>query len=252
MKRFIKMLFATILASVSLLSFACCNGGKNEEVLKVGYTIYAPMNYTDEKTGEFVGFDTDLAKEVGKIINKKIEFVEINWDNKVLALNGYEIDCVWNGMTITEDLEKVMAITKPYLENKQVVVCQKEEATKYTSVNDIEKAGEVFVESGSAGESVCKNAGFTPKTVTAQKDTLLEVASSPDKIAVIDLTMARVLTGEGSSFSSLTYVDVGFETELFGIGFRKVDEELKNSVQNAIDLLKENGTFDRLLSVYFS
>ncbi len=251
MKKIFKFLIVTILTLISIFSFACCNSGKSDDVLKVGYTIYAPMNYTDEN-GKFVGFDTELAEEVGKLINKKIEFVEINWDNKVLSLNGREIDCIWNGMTITDDLKKVMAITSPYLENKQVVVCQKEEAYKYNSIDDLKNATELFVESGSAGESVCSDAGLTPKKVSAQKDTLLEVASSPSKVAIIDITMAKVLTGEGSSFSSLTFKDVGFDTELFGIGFRKSDEELKNSVQNAIDELKKNGTFDRLVSIYFA
>ena len=86
---------------------------------------------------------------------------------------------------------------------------------------------------------------------SAQKDTLLEVKTSASKIAVIDKLLAQVAVGEGTSFSDLTMVDVGFENEQFGIGFRKNDSALMEKVENAIAQLKENGTYARLQSKYF-
>ena len=250
--------FAAAVAACVMICSAMFGGCKKngstleKDTLVVGYTIYAPMNYFDD-SGKLIGFDTELAEETGKVLGKKIEFKEINWDNKIFALNSGEVDMVWNGMTITDELKEAMAISDPYMENKQVVVCQKGEKEKYKTKDDLKKAKEVLVESGSAGEAVAKGIeGVTLMTAGAQRDTLLEVKTSADKIAVIDLAMAQVLTGEGTSYTDLTFVDVGFESELFGIGFRKNDTELCARVNEAIASLKANGKFDALKKKYFA
>lgn len=148
MKKFFASLLAVI-AGICCLSFVSCTkvteNTLDKDVLVVGYTIYPPMNYFDDDNS-FVGFDTELALEVGKILGKTIEFKEINWDNKVFALNSKEIDMVWNGMTITDELKTVMTISNTYMENKQVVVCQAGEASKYVTAADVANAAEVFAE----------------------------------------------------------------------------------------------------------
>jgi len=249
-----KILSCFIVFAMMLFTFVGCS--KNDKdtledgVLTVGYTIYDPMNYYDDE-GDFVGFDTELALEVGKLLDVEIEFVEINWDNKVMALDSYEIDAGWNGMTITEELKDAMSITDSYLENRQVVVCRKGEESRFDTKEEIKNAKEVVVEAGSAGASAAEGLGIEPITMTAQKDTLLEVKADSNKVAIIDITMAKSLVGEGTSYSDLTYVDVGFENEEFGIGFRKNDTETMNKVNDAIKTLTENGTVDRLLKKYF-
>ena len=144
-----KILSCFIVFAMMLFTFVGCS--KNDKdtledgVLTVGYTIYDPMNYYDDE-GDFVGFDTELALEVGKLLDVEIEFVEINWDNKVMALDSYEIDAVWNGMTITEELKDAMSITDSYLENRQVVVCRKGEESRFDTKEEIKNAKEVVVE----------------------------------------------------------------------------------------------------------
>lgn len=253
MKKIIGVLMSLCMCFVCAFCVACSSNKKgtlDDGVLTIGYTIYAPMNYYDDN-GEFVGFDTELAKAVGEELGVEVEFVEINWDNKVLALNTYEIDAVWNGMTITDDLKQAMSITDSYLENRQVIVCQKSVASKFTTKESLKNADEILVEAGSAGESAVKEVGLNPLTMTAQKDTLLEVKTDFRKVAVIDKTMAEVLVGEGTNFSDLTFVDVGFENEQFGIGFRKKDTDTRDKVNNAIKKLKENGIVDSLMKKYF-
>ena len=154
-------------------------------------------------------------------------------------------------MTITEELKDAMSITDSYLENRQVVVCRKGEESRFDTKEEIKNAKEVVVEAGSAGASAAEGLGIEPITMTAQKDTLLEVKADSNKVAIIDITMAKSLVGEGTSYSDLTYVDVGFENEEFGIGFRKNDTETMNKVNEAIKTLTENGTVDRLLKKYF-
>ena len=93
--------------------------GKGKMV--IGYTVYAPMNYTDDE-GNFTGFDTELATAVCEKLGVEPEFVEINWDTKVVELDAKSIDCIWNGLTLTDEIKENTATTKPYAKNAQVVV----------------------------------------------------------------------------------------------------------------------------------
>lgn len=252
MKKLLTILVAGLLAICACFSLVGC--GSNG-TLKVGITDYAPMDYKNEQ-GEWIGFDADLAREVAKILNYEVEFVEIEWDNKVISINAKEIDVIWNGMTITDELKQALTISDPYLENSQVIVCQTGVKDTYTSKESLSNASEILVEAGSAGEAAVKAVSSALESklqkMTAQKDTLLEVKTSAQKVAVIDKLMAQVLVGAGTSYSDLTFKEVGFETEEFGIGFRKEDTELCKKVNDAIKQLKDNGKFAELQAKYFA
>ena len=259
MKKIFTLLMVAVLAATACMSLTACGGGASEigagdGKLVIGYTIYPPMNYTDDNN-EFVGFDTELAKAVCELLQVECEFKEIVWNNKVMALDSKEIDVVWNGMTITDELKQAMSITEPYLENKQVIVCKAADAANFSA--DAEKKGldreglTILAETGSAGDNTVTELGLTVQGVSAQKDTLIEIKSGTNKVAVIDKLMADVLVGEGSANPDLTYVDVDFPVEYFGIGFRKTDTATMFAVEKAIEMLKEDNTFDTLLSKYF-
>lgn len=217
--------------------------------LTIGYTIYPPMNYTDDK-GDFVGFDTELAKLFCEKLGVSAEFVEINWDNKFIDLESKNIDVIWNGMTITDEVKEKTASSKAYFTNKQVVVCKASDAANYTSVASL-SGKNVIVEGGSAGEEVATAAGANVTKADAQKDTLMEVKTGASPIAIIDLTMAQVLVGEGTDFADLTFVDVGFEAEEFGVAFRKNDLSLAKAFDMFVSYAKADGSFDALFAKYF-
>ena len=82
---------------------------KNKGSLIVGITDFAPMDYKEDGSDEWIGFDADLAREVGKDLGVDVKFVEIDWDNKILELDNKSIDVVWNGMTLTDEVTKSMA-----------------------------------------------------------------------------------------------------------------------------------------------
>ena len=117
----------------------------------VGYTLFAPIAYKDD-AGNLVGFDIDLAKAVAEKLNLGVEFEVIEWSAKEAKLEGGSIDCIWNGMTITEERKEAMEITIPYLNNKQVAVIRKADKEKYTDVESMKDAI-MGAEKGSAGES---------------------------------------------------------------------------------------------------
>ena len=173
----------------------------------IGYTVYEPMNYTDAD-GNFTGFDTELATAVCEKLGVEPEFVEINWDTKETELAAKSIDCIWNGMTLTDDIMANAATTKAYAKNAQVVVVK--EGTAYTSTADL-IGKTVVAEAGSAGETTItenadlSQADFISKAV--QTDCLMEVAAGTADAAVLDLTLASAMIGEGTDYANLKMVD---------------------------------------------
>ena len=220
--------------------------GKGKMV--IGYTVYAPMNYTDDE-GNFTGFDTELATAVCEKLGVEPEFVEINWDTKVVELDAKSIDCIWNGMTLTEDIMANTATTKAYAKNAQVVVVK--EGTAYTSTADL--AGKTVVaEAGSAGEAAIQGdenlakADYVSKSV--QTDCLMEVAAGTADAAVLDLTLANAMIGEGTDYASLKIVDE-LNAEEYGVAFRK-GSDAAAAVDTAFDELKADGTMQALAEKY--
>lgn len=186
--------------------------------LVVGITDFAPMDYKDEN-GEWIGFDADMAKAFAESLGVEAEFVEIDWDNKILELDGKTIDCVWNGMTLTEDVLSAMECSNAYCNNAQVVIVPADVADQYQdeeSLADLTFA----VEAGSAGEEQVQALGLNYTPVTAQSDALMEVAAGTSDAAVIDSLMAAAMVGEGTGYEELTYT-IGLNSEEYGVGFRK-------------------------------
>ena len=160
--------------------------------LVIGITDYKPMDYKDEN-GEWIGFDADYARAVCAKLGVTAEFVEIEWGNKEVELSAGNIDCIWNGMTITDAIENLADCTAPYMYNSQVAVVLKSNADKYKSLADLAGVA-VAAEDGSAGDAVLKaNPDIDGKSVTAQTDAILEVLSGASKAAIVDLTLAKAL-----------------------------------------------------------
>ena len=194
---------------------------KGKGKLVIGYTVYEPMNYTDAD-GNFTGFDTELATAVCEKLGVEPEFVEINWDTKVVELDAKSIDCIWNGMTLTDDIMQNTATTKAYAKNAQVVVVK--DGTDYTSTADL-----------------------VGKTVV-QTDCLMEVAAGTADAAVLDLTLANAMIGEGTDYADLKIVDE-LNAEEYGVAFRK-GSDAAAAVDEAFDALKADGTMQALADQY--
>ena len=214
----------------------------------IGYTVYEPMNYTDAD-GSFTGFDTELATAVAEKLGVEPEFVEINWDTKIVELDAKSIDCIWNGMTLTDDIMANTATTKAYAKNAQVVVVK--DGTDYTSTADL-VGKTVVAEAGSAGETAIAEdenlaqADYVSKGV--QTDCLLEVAAGTADAAVLDLTLANAMIGEGTDYASLKIVDE-LNAEEYGVAFRK-GSDAAAAVDAAFDELKADGTMQALADKY--
>lgn len=186
--------------------------------LVVGITDFEPMDYKDED-GNWIGFDADMATAFAESLGVEVEFVEIDWDNKILELDSNSIDCVWNGMTLTDEVTSAMDCTNAYSSNSQVVVLSAEVADQYTDVESL--ADLTFaVEAGSAGEAAAEDNGLSYTSVSSQANALMEIAAGTSDAAIIDLLMAEAMVGEGTSYADLT-TGVVLVDEEYGVGFRQ-------------------------------
>lgn len=219
---------------------------KDKGTLVVGITDFEPMDYQDEN-GDWIGFDADLASAFADSLGVDVEFVEIDWDNKILELDGKTIDCVWNGMTLTDEVTSSMSCTNAYCNNAQVVVVPSDVADKYQDKDSL-KDLTFAVESGSAGEAQAQELGLNYTAVTAQSDALMEVAAGTSDAAIIDSLMAAAMVGEGTGYSNLTYT-IGLNDEEYGVGFRK-GSDLTAELNNFFKSSYADGSMEQIAEKY--
>ena len=219
---------------------------KEKGTLVVGITDFEPMDFKDED-GNWIGFDADMAAAFAEYLGVEVEFVEIEWDNKVLELNSKSIDCVWNGMTLTDEVTSSMACSNAYCNNAQVVIIPAELADQYQTAEDC--ADLVFaVEAGSAGEAEITALGYECTPVQSQASALMEVAAGTCDAAVIDSLMAAAMVGEGTSYEDLTYT-VQLNSEEYGVGFRS-DSDLAEALDEFFLAAYADGTMQEIAETY--
>ena len=259
LKKLLALMMTGVMASAML---AGCGGQGNDSkndselqtikdngVLKIGYTLYEPMSYEGED-GELTGFDTEFAEAVCEKLGVEPEFVLIDWSNKIIELEAGNIDCIWNGFTITDDMKESVDFTQPYVENKQVLVVNKDNADVYTSTEAL-KGKIVVVEAGSAGNSVAsddENIADSVMPVQYQTDALLELKSGTADAAIFDKTLADNMIGEGTDFADLV-VTATLMDEQYGVGFRK-GSDLCTEVNKCIDEMREDGSLSAIADQY--
>lgn len=219
---------------------------KEKGTLVVGITDFAPMDYKNED-GEWIGFDADMAKFFAGELGVDVEFVEIDWDNKILELDAKSIDCVWNGMTLTDEVKAAMDCSNAYCNNAQVVVVPTEKAQEYQTIESLE--GLAFaVEAGSAGEAEVTALGLDCTPVKAQSDALMEVAAGTSDAAVIDALMAAAMVGPDTGYADLTYT-VSLNSEEYGVGFRK-GSDLVAELNTFFAEIYADGTMQDIAATY--
>ena len=259
MKKIISLLCT---ASLAVTAFAGCAGNsentdwdyiaKNKS-MTIGITYFEPMNYMDDN-GKLTGFETEFAEAVCEKLGVEAKFQKIDWESKEVELNAKTIDCIWNGMTITDERKANMDISVPYMENKQVMVVKEENADKFKDAASLKDAT-VVAEKQSAGESVAKEDEFfssaTYVSVDSQAKALMEVKSGTADVAIIDYVMSIGSIGEGTDYADLDVVDdKDFAEEQYGIAFRKNSPETVEKVNSAIQELANDGTLETIAKKY--
>ena len=219
---------------------------KDKGTLIVGITEFEPMDYKDAD-GQWIGFDADMARAFAENLGVEPEFQLIDWDSKVMELEGKTLDVVWNGMTLTDDVQAAMECSVPYFNNAQVVIVKKDVADQYQTAESIADL-RFAVENGSAGQEVLDGMGIAYTAAQDQATALLEVQSGTADAAVIDYLMAAAMTGEGTSYADLTYT-VSLNDEQYGVGFRK-GSDLAAALNEFFKTSYADGTMQRIADTY--
>lgn len=223
---------------------------KDKGELIIGITSYEPMNYED-KDGKLIGFDTEYAEAVCAKLGIEPKFIFINWDTKEIELKSKNIDCIWNGLTISEERRGNMDFTQPYLVNEQVIIVRSADLDKYKDKADF-KGVNVVAESGSAGqdaiESDLSDAIFI--AVDAQTKALLEVKAGTAQAAVVDATLAKSMTGSGTDYTDLAVIDsLNLTSEEYAIGLR-LDSTAVAEFNKVTQELQQEGIIGEIAEKY--
>ena len=254
-----KKTFALLLALVLALTCLTACGSSSDSDLKyiqkkgtmiVGITDYAPMDYKDEN-GNWTGFDAEMAELVCKELGVKCEFfVLADWGKKFYELETKNIDAIWNGMTITAEVTLITNCTAPYVVNAQVLVMKADAIGNYADTASLSSLT-FAVENGSAGQDAVMGLGIPETQIVATQDqaaALMEVSAGTSDACVIDITMAKAMTGEGTSYADLA-PGISLTSEEYGVGFRK-DSDVTAKVNEIMDKLKADGTMQALADKY--
>ena len=226
---------------------------EDKGTLVVGITQNMPMNYYDDNN-KLTGFETEFTEEVCKRLGVKPEFQQIDWSKKEMELKGKTIDLIWNGLTVTEDRKKEMLFTTSYLQNKQVTVVKKENSSKYPDTRSMAGITIAF-EKGSAGEDIVNNDPSLKNCGTVSSDSqvkaLLEVKSGTADACIVDYTLGRALTKEGTDYSDLVVLtNIENTDEEYAIGARLEDTETVKKINEIIAELAADGTLKKIAEKY--
>ena len=253
MKKMLCLLLALLMMATCL---AGCGSSESSDLayvkkngkLVVGITEYAPMDFKDEN-GNWTGFDAEFAELFCEELGVECEFFVIaDWSKKFYELETKNIDVIWNGMTITDEVKLNTNCSDPYVINAQVVVMKADMVANYpdaASMKDLTFA----VENGSAGQDAAAQIGAANVVALAdQAAALMEVAAGTSDACIIDITMANAMTGEGTSYADLA-IGLSLNEEMYGVGFRK-DSDLTARFNAFMDQLMADGTLDALAEKY--
>jgi len=252
-----KKMFAMLLALLMMAScFAGCAADnasdmayvKDNGKLIVGITDYAPMDFKDEN-GNWTGFDAEFAQLFAEELGVECEFfVLADWGKKFYELETKNIDVIWNGMTITDEVKLNTNCSNPYVINAQVVVMKADVVANYPDAESL-KDLTFAVENDSAGQNAVAAIGAANVVVLQdQAAALMEVAAGTSDACVIDITMANAMTGEGTSYADLAK-GISLTEEMYGVGFRK-DSDLTAAFNDFMAKLMADGTLDALAEKY--
>lgn len=227
---------------------------KNKGTLVIGMTLFAPMDYyEDGNETELKGFEVEFGNAVCEKLGVKAQFQVISWEAKESELNSKNIDCIWNGLTITDERQATMSISEPYMANKQILIVKSENASKYSTAGSLANAT-VVAEKESAGEEVAttdeffKDANYT--AVDSMSKAIMEVSAGTADAAVIDYVTGIGSIGEGTSYTNIVMVEsASFADEEYGIAFRK-DSDVTAEVNKAISELVADGTLKTIAEKY--
>lgn len=248
-----KILKLFLLASL-IISFNCqCFCTTNSEIT-IGLDINVPPMGFMDYSGNIVGFDIDLANEVFKNIGKNVKFQPIDWDSKELELESENIDVIWNGLSKTEQRENSMLLTKPYMKNRQIVITKKD--SSISNIQDL-KNKKVCVQKGSTGaDALNKNEIRKDLKSVVELENMVnclnEVDSKISDATIVDEVIAKYYLSKENLGNKFKILDEEISSEYYVIAVKKGNQELKNQIEQQLEILNSNGKASQISEKWFA
>lgn len=257
-----------IAALTAVLMSGCTANSTNAEVKTedtegLGYEkiviglddTFAPMGFRDDD-GNLTGFDVELAEETAKILGVEIEFQPIDWSMKETELNTGSIDCIWNGYSITDERKEKVLFSEAYLDNRQIIIVLAD--SDVDSADDLSGKTVAVQKDSSALSAVTADTAFTealkgsaPVEYDTNIECFLDLEEGRADAIVTDEVLARYVMKQRGE-EQYKVLDDDFGTEEYAVGFRKEDTVLCDAVNDALQQLKDNGTYQSIYSKWFS
>lgn len=248
----------TILLPFMLIVCLLAGCSSNVETKKIVIGIdeaYAPFSFRN-RDGEIIGFDMDLAKEVARRMGTEFEFKPIDWNKKREELESGNIDILWNGLSITPERQTYLIFTKPYMEDRQVILVRKGRTNGIISAADL--AGKVVgTQLGAPSEffinqdEQLKNSFAKFITYDNYKHAFEALADGAiDAVICDELVVHYEMNMHQDKFETIEAM-VGTVTEI-AVGFRKSDTKLRDEIQNVFDDMVKDGTAREISIKWFN
>lgn len=221
--------------------------------LRVGsLTVYAPFEYMDSATGQYEGFDMDLVRELGKREGYKIEIVSMTLDGLIPALMADNIDVAVSALTITPERSEKVDFTKPYINAGLTVMTTRDNAPKIKSLKDLEGKC-LCAEIGSSGALFMKRIpGTTIRTFNSAADAFLELNKNGCYAMLNDGPVNKYFLRQDAAKSmNLVALDWVVSDDQYGFAVKKGNAELLKKLDDALDAMKKDGTYDRIYDKWF-
>ena len=258
-----KIILSISIAAIILIAVGCSekSSGEDNSLQKIkdaGKLVlglddtFAPMGFRDD-SGEIVGFDIDLAKEVASRMGVELEIKPIDWSSSILSLNKGDIDVLWNGVTINESRKEQINFSKPYLNNRLIIVKPKDR-NDINSKEDL--AGKVLgVQVGSNDEAL-QSDSISKKAKEIRKydvnvNAFLDLMAKRIDVVIIDEVAAQYYISEEKA-DFVVVENSPLTEEFYGIGFRKTDEQLLTEVDKILDEMKADGKAAEISQKWFA
>ncbi len=217
---------------------------------------FPPMGFRDDN-GDIVGFDIDIANEIGDRLGYKMEFQAIDWSLKETELEAGNIDLIWNGYTITPEREEKVLFSEPYMENSQMIVVPAD--SDIQSKEDLKGKVVAAQQSSSAVDAINNDDSSFPQDFAngevvqypSNNDVFNDLINGRADAIVVDETMGRYYMSLNEDFDYRVLED-NFGEEYYAVGMRKDDTDFKKEFDQALQEMKDDGTYDEIYGKWFS
>lgn len=238
-----------VLALLGVMAFASLTCSAAQKLLRAGLEpTFAPFEFTNDK-GEFVGFDVDLIRALGKEAGYDVEVQNIGFDALIPAVQSGILDCAISGMTITEERSKVVAFSNPYYTAGLLVMVRKDNKD-IKSYADL-KGKNIACQIGTTGENKSRASGA--KNVTAYNtnvEAAMELVNGTADAVINDAPVVSFYLKTPAGKNCKAVGDI-LEAEEYGIAFSKKNPQLVKDMNKALATLKKNGTYDKIYAKWF-